>query len=289
MLIIFFILFNHSAHQDIDCKSCHHMTIKNRELNSEKKENCKKCHKKKVIKLKLKLDSKIKFNHEKHNFLKCESCHLDKDKKIIYSKMDSCISCHKEKKVKNENSCEQCHRYKKSIFNIESKYIFKPKSHYRTNYNKFHIVDNEKKCLSCHKKSYCIDCHQTDKKKVKSFHNNDYLTTHKFETNFSSCDSCHKRGRDCEACHQKTGISSLKKRKIKNYSIHPKGWVHGDEARRDITKCVSCHKERDCLKCHKESNNPHKNISNICEKTNLKSSCLKCHKNSYIKDKCNTF
>jgi len=285
MTIIFFLLFNHSVHQNFNCVTCHNNET-NKELISNKNtnKNCKNCHKEKRTKFKLRLDNTINFNHKTHIFIDCKNCHIKKDNyKIINPSMDSCMSCHTEKK----QNCKYCHKYKNNKLKLKLKNkFFKPKSHYNANFSTFHIVNDEKSCLSCHKKQYCINCH-TAKKKITSFHNEDYLTIHKYELNFGSCQSCHKNNNDCKACHQKTGIDTTKKREIKNYKIHPKNWIHGESARKDITKCISCHTEKDCLKCHKNDENPHKQINNICEQKNkVKNSCLKCHKENYIKENC---
>jgi len=282
MLIIFFILFNHSVHKDFSCTTCHNMEKKEQKLSSDKKE-CGKCHKKKVINFKLNLDKKIKFNHKQHQFLDCKSCHKTLNR-ITNPKMDSCIRCHKKEK---KNSCESCHKYEQNLFKTDYDKKIKPKSHYRVNFKKIHIVSDQKSCLNCHQKRECIDCHLTNRRKIDNFHPEDYLTIHKFETDYNSCESCHKKNRDCKACHQKTGIDAQKKRDVKNYKVHPDGWMHGVEAQKDITKCISCHKENDCLECHKEKNNPHKQNLNICnQKKRLEKSCLRCHKKSYINEKC---
>ncbi len=280
MWIIVFFLFNHSVHKDLSCNSCHNSQLNNKIISSDKK-GCEKCHTKRETKFKLKIESNIIFDHEKHQFLDCKSCHLQNEK-ISNPKMESCISCHE----KDKDNCSKCHKYQNNRFDfkIENKKI-KPKSHYRVNFNNFHIVKDEKECLSCHKKKDCLDCHTTNKQKIKNFHDNNYISIHKYENNFTSCVSCHKDEKDCKACHQKANIDTTKTRSIKNYTIHPKNWQHGDEANRDIVKCISCHTEKDCLKCHKEEQNPHTRVVNICEQKNqLKKSCEKCHKR--IEEQC---
>ncbi len=283
LFFVFLFYFNHLNHQDINCESCHNFENPKTFIETQNNKSCEKCHKEnKIYYFKLELENIIKFNHLKHSYLKCEKCHKTPE---TFPEMDYCLSCHKEKE-NYEYKCSDCHKYNNNtrfITNYNNK-VFKPKNHNNFNYkNKHNNFNDENYCYQCHQKQYCSDCHNA-KKDLKTFHSTDYLTIHKYEKNFSSCQSCHENNKSCNSCHQKTALDfeSKKYKYKKDFSVHPLNWEtkHQKEAKANIYKCQSCHNESSCLKCHKDTNNPHKNDKNICDKKNtLKKSCVKCHEN----------
>jgi hypothetical protein len=195
--------------------------------------------------------------------------------------MKTCTSCHDTKENTSKPSCETCHTYNKKFTTHYKNKTFVPLSHNKFNYKTKHIVTNENYCLQCHKKSYCLDCHKSSSKFNSSdkFHPIDYLSIHKYEKNLNSCSSCHKEQKDCKACHQKSGIDTTNlQNQNRKYRIHPENWNHGNAAYKNISSCVSCHTENDCMSCHKTGLNPHQKVKNICNRAvKEKRSCEKCH------------
>ena len=120
---------------------------------------------------------------------------------------------------------------------------------------------DERYCLTCHKRSECVDCHGGT---VRPFdiHPSDYVSLHGNDArrNTPDCSSCHRTQNFCISCHQRAGVAAdatggqpgvqahnpfgtgtqLK-------SFHPPGWVgdsgapsgHAQQARRNIRSCVS--------------------------------------------------
>jgi len=282
--VLIFLTFSHVNHEKITCDSCHNLQSPQKVLNTNKKE-CASCHLKnpKTYNFSLKDTNGIKFKHENHKFLSCDSCHkLEKDR-FKKTKMKTCNSCHDSKKNKNKPNCVKCHTYNTKFITRYKEKTFIPVSHSNFNFKTKHLVNNENYCLQCHEKSYCLDCHKSSSKfntasKFK-VHSIDYISIHKFEKNLSTCKSCHKQEKDCKACHQKSGIdtSNLKKQNRK-YKIHKDNWNHGKAAYKNISNCVSCHTQNDCITCHKKDINPHKKVKNICNRSKKeKRSCEKCH------------
>jgi hypothetical protein len=72
------------------------------------------------------------------------------------------------------------------------------------------------------------------------------------------CGSCHQASRFCTECHARLGLSPISApdvRAARRYHPPAAVWVrgpslHGLEARRAMSTCVSCHAERDCVVCH---------------------------------------
>jgi hypothetical protein len=170
----------------------------------------------------------------------------------------------------------------------------------------------ESYCLSCHKRSECIDCHGGT---VRPFdiHPSDYVSLHGVDArrNTPDCSSCHRTQNFCIGCHQRTGVSAdpeggLPGRKPNNpfgtgtqvKTFHPPGWSredapgppsgHAQQARRNIRSCVSCHREESCLNCHSADPTRGMTVSphgpgffgtQRCKSLSSKNrrACLKCH------------
>ena len=148
---------------------------------------------------------------------------------------------------------------------------------FRTNHKQ--AGRDEGYCLTCHRRNECIDCHGGV---VRPFdiHPSDYATLHAVDArrNTPDCSSCHRNQSFCVGCHQRTGVASdpsggLPGRQPQNpfgtgtqvKRFHPPGWArdatgavistpsaasHSMAAKRNITACVSCHREETCLECH---------------------------------------
>lgn len=114
-------------------------------------------------------------------------------------------------------------------------------------------------CASCHTESDCVDCHDAGVR-PRRIHPGDYLTTHVAQARRDSprCGSCHQASRFCTECHARLGLAQISApdvRAARRYHPPAAVWVrgpslHGLEARRAMSTCVSCHAERDCVVCH---------------------------------------
>jgi hypothetical protein len=118
-------------------------------------------------------------------------------------------------------------------------------------------------CARCHTDSECADCHDA-RVRPRRVHPNDFLTLHAVaaRTEGTACSSCHHGQAFCVNCHQRAGMSESGP--VGNFSrrgrFHPPASVwssgprtaahHAWEAQRNLTACVSCHQERDCVTCH---------------------------------------
>ncbi|UFS71853.1 cytochrome C [Geomonas sp. RF6] len=83
--------------------------------------------------------------------------------------------------------------------------------------HRFYAQSDDRLCASCHKRSFCADCHtnQVEMKPSLKYgnrpdrempHRGDYLTIHKIEGKIdpASCYRCHGRGNNerCISCHR---------------------------------------------------------------------------------------
>ena len=204
----------------------------------------------------------------------CSLCHGDKAKldedphKVGDHK--TCGTCHQEQDI-DGLKCAKCHQdfrfaglSKLSGFTHKNKFLEEHSAFAKTSANT---------CTQCHRESFCNDCHSKKsglKPSIKYpeavgrnlVHRGDWLTLHRIEakTDESSCLKCHAR-KECSDCHQRTGVSGTADNPLKR---HPAGWVkdHGDQARKNILSCASCHEAQGpgyCVNCHSASsgNNPH--------------------------------
>ncbi len=123
--------------------------------------------------------------------------------------------------------------------------------------------NNSRLCNSCHRESDCTSCHD-GRLRPRAVHPNDWLSLHGVAARQEgpSCNSCHRAQSFCQSCHQRLGLvtqgplSAMARRG----SVHPPRaiWVdgprssqhHGTLARRNLSECVACHQERDCIGCH---------------------------------------
>jgi len=287
--VLIFLTFSHFNHESISCESCHNLKNPQKVLKTNNK-TCNECHKSnpKIHYFTLKDKNGIKFKHESHQFLSCNTCHIVKKETISNPNMKTCTSCHDSKENTSKPDCASCHTYNKIFVTHYKDKIYKPISHQKFNYKTKHIVKNENYCLQCHKKSYCLDCHSSSSKFNSSnkFHPIDYLAIHKYEKNLNSCKSCHQKENDCKSCHQKAGIDTTDLvKQNRKYRVHKENWDHGKAAYKNINNCVSCHTENDCKSCHQTEINPHKKVKNICKRSvKQKRSCEKCHER--VKDVC---
>jgi hypothetical protein len=131
-------------------------------------------------------------------------------------------------------------------------------------------------CLACHAEASCLRCHDGTAK-PRSVHPGDWMAVHPVPARMDEprCDSCHRRQTFCVACHERVGIGSNADLPFRQPAarVHPPDavWVgipgpggratvgpghHAVQAARNISQCVSCHREEECLKCHSAAGTP---------------------------------
>lgn len=129
--------------------------------------------------------------------------------------------------------------------------------------HKFVAGNDSQFCTSCHSEKYCTDCHD-GRVRPRNIHPNDYLTLHAVDArqNDTQCGSCHRAQSFCLGCHQRAGVtlSGPSANFAGRGRFHPPKsmWTdgpmgsqhHGWEAQRNLSACVSCHTESDCVLCH---------------------------------------
>jgi hypothetical protein len=138
---------------------------------------------------------------------------------------------------------------------------------------------DENYCLTCHRRSECIDCHG-GVVRPPDIHPSDYVSLHAVDArrNTPDCSACHRTQSFCVGCHQRSGVApdpegGVPGRRANNpfgggtglKTFHPPGWArdaagvvistpransHSLAAKRNIRACASCHREESCLDCH---------------------------------------
>jgi hypothetical protein len=108
------------------------------------------------------------------------------------------------------------------------------------------------------------------------------------------CTSCHSTSTFCVPCHTRVGVAMSSPSAVLTSRFHPDNWAtakrtpgdHSFEAQKNITACVSCHVERDCVRCHGTSGvggggfSPHSpGFINKCDTMYSKNPrpCFVCH------------
>lgn len=117
-------------------------------------------------------------------------------------------------------------------------------------------------CKNCHQEDFCAACHD-GRVRPRSVHPNDYLNMHPIEARLATqrCASCHREQSFCTTCHSRIGVSQSGPTVFKEPGrFHPPKAIwsdgprsighHAVEAQRNLSACVSCHIERDCVQCH---------------------------------------
>ena len=170
---------------------------------------------------------------------------------------------------------------------------------------------DEAYCASCHKRAFCVDCHNGTQKPM-DFHANDYVSIHPVDARRGTpdCGSCHRLQTFCTGCHSRMGVgddekttgfqlpSRVQPGEAVTRRFHPEGWWtrtndprtarrsasnHSFEAQRNIASCASCHREEFCVGCHKaDGANPHPASwagSPRCKALAARAGrmCLRCH------------
>jgi hypothetical protein len=276
----------------------------------------------------------LKFNHRQHvaKGVACQLCHANVDGKALATrddlpKMSLCLGCHDGKQATSR--CGACHvtepdgRLKTTLASaataaaggtgrLAPSGVLRGFDAHGPDFARHHehAGKEESYCLSCHKRSECVDCHGGT---VRPFdiHPSDYVSLHGVDArrNVPDCSSCHRAQTFCVGCHQRTGVAAdpeggQRGQQPRNpfgtgtqlKQFHPPGWVgdgggpsgHSSQARRNIRACASCHREESCLGCHSTDPTRGMNVSphgpgfggtSRCRALSQKNrrACLKCH------------
>lgn len=105
--------------------------------------------------------------------------------------------------------CSECHNDSRSALDHSGDFM---KRH------RFYMSQKERVCMSCHKESFCADCH-ANKEEIKPSdkfkdsperifpHRGDYISRHKIDgrINPAPCFKCHGRKNNarCKQCHRR--------------------------------------------------------------------------------------
>jgi len=279
----------------------------------------------------------IKFNHKAHvsRNISCETCHGDMKNVGLATRrqlptMSLCLSCHNNKRSTAKKSkaparCTTCHlattggfmQTKFSQGKLQPSGVLRGAAHDAT-FGVSHRAaaqNSGKFCESCHRKSFCVDCHNGQRKRMK-IHGNDYLALHVVDAkrNNPNCSSCHRVQTFCVGCHSRSGVAADGRGSdflgpssgVLDRRYHPAGWIRADsrgilkgqrglmhhsfQAQRNIKQCAACHREEFCTKCHSAQAgniikvNPHpRNWRNSrrCRSLLARAGrmCLRCHTN----------
>jgi c(7)-type cytochrome triheme protein len=280
----------------------------------------------------------LKFNHRLHvsRGLGCALCHANvageaQATRADLPKMSLCLGCHDGKQATSR--CGACHltepdgRLRTSLASAATAAlgpagtgklvpsgVLRGLDAHGPTFARDHAQAgrDEGYCLSCHKRSECVDCHGGT---VRPFdiHPSDYVSLHGVDArrNTPDCASCHRAQSFCVGCHQRAGVAADPEGGARGVqprnpfgtgtqlkSFHPPGWVgegagaaasgHAQQARRNVRACASCHREESCLGCHSTDPTRGMNVSphgpgfggtSRCRALSSKNrrACLKCH------------
>ncbi len=312
------IVFRHAAHQEAlgDCHTCHTTLNTDQGLfkirptkktcaechDVDSKQQCGTCHTNSAHPSGWKREKRqSNFLHSTHaeQLNNCRNCHTgDLDARPV-KKGDhtSCGKCHA--KDIRDLLCARCHREFAAV-GLMALNEFKHEDNFLKDH-KTYAKRSLRTCTQCHREGYCQDCHARkaglrpslkypEQVRRNFVHRGDVLTMHRLQakTDDSGCLKCHARS-ECRTCHERRKVAATVKQPDER---HPAGWLakgsanfHGDQARRAIVSCATCHHGSGpgyCVDCHKASSglNPHPKGWNDKVRgvdTNDRM-CAKCHK-----------
>jgi hypothetical protein len=265
----------------------------------------------------------MKSNHKVHaqKGIKCAECHGDVGQLELATRdqlprMKGCFNCHQngdagglaKKTAGAKSDCKTCHITEKdgTIKQMFTTGVLLPPKWLKNSNHSADWIERHKKvagadsgyCGSCHTEAYCVACHD-GKVRPRTVHPNDWLNMHEIAARFDQpkCSSCHSTQNFCLPCHTRVGVSQMSPSGVAaQVRFHPDAstWSgpkrvpghHSYEAQKNISACVSCHVERDCVVCHGTQgvggagSNPHgPSFINKCDTMFAKNPrpCLVCH------------
>lgn len=221
------------------------------------------------------------FSHAAHTAMEgveCATCHAGVDQVDYVSasnlpSMATCNTCHNDKKA--TNTCEACHTNFVTLLPVDHQ----SSDFIRNHKDVARLGALSTDCQTCHKETFCQQCHLNPELKSYNYGKRQDLTTepsHKTSTkdspaqtllqnvhelNYrfthgidaksrqSDCQSCHSVQTFCAECHSAGGNITQLKFKPSSHSIPgftmlgrgSGGGLHAEEARRDMESCISCH------------------------------------------------
>lgn len=226
-------------------------------------------------------DRGLKFTHERHPEIGCQSCHgipgSEGPMAVQAVRAETCLPCHgngaTEHLAVGENPCEYCHT--------------DPAPGHTPDFKTQHgtaaagLLD----CSSCHKETFCLDCHDGPVNPTFQYHPANFVMRHGAESWASpvECAECHSREAFCRDCHAEQGVAQ-NARQNGGYHDGVSNWLqqHGIAARQGLESCVSCHQQTECMACHSAKSgwriNPHGpdfDPSRVADRS--EQACGQCH------------
>lgn len=270
------------------CIECHAIDEQKPEKAADPPARCDACHlgsktdeQGKVTVPKLVLPTaNLKMNHKAHaaKSVACAACHgevgqLELATRDALPRMKGCLSCHQGSDAsKAKGDCKTCHLTEKdgTLKQMFPSGVLLPPKWLKNASHGSDWIERHKKvagadsgfCASCHTEAFCVACHD-GKAKPPSVHPGDYLSSHAIAARFDQpkCASCHSQTNFCLPCHTRVGVAAQSPSGVaSSVRFHPDPTVwsspkrvpghHSYEAQKNISACVSCHVERDCVVCH---------------------------------------
>ena len=271
---------------------------------------CKSCHLSDDYQVELPhKDRKLKFAHAQHADVEggCETCHAGvktatKPGLSLVPGHDTCKTCHAEAYEKAQ--CTLCHQdlHRQGLRPTS---VAAHDGDFLKRHGKF--AQDTEPCMACHDQTYCSECHaQTtaltqpirfpEKIEGNFIHRGDWIARHasSARTDSSTCSQCHGTA-FCVSCHELNGLAAVGPVSTPTalQQVHGPGFMnptspdfHGRQARRNISKCASCHDRgamSNCVDCHRVGGvggNPHPREFNWTDKANdcrNNGMCAACH------------
>jgi hypothetical protein len=263
------------------CDHCHgidHGAFSPAQLESDV--SCQRCH---LTPLSPREGSHLRHSHAQHALrnIGCPQCHarVERLPDALGSERlptkPQCVRCHAGRKRADGNAradCTVCHESEGG--RMRTRFAGKlllpssatPSLLHSNDWLFRHgdVAGNDpSRCQGCHAVRECQACHD-GRLRPRNIHPGDWLSAHAVaaKQDGTSCNSCHRQQSFCLSCHQRLGLSAsgAPAAMAARGALHPPAsiWTngprgpqhHATQARRNLSECVSCHQERDCVRCH---------------------------------------